>query len=55
MTYYVYYTDDIIGHVLKEFQYEEDAREYADELKKVRDTITFKIIKGFEITDDEYV
>jgi hypothetical protein len=55
MTYYVYYTDDTIGHVLKEFQYEEDAREYTEELKKTKAQINFKIIKGFEITDDEYV
>ena len=55
MTYYVYYTDDTIGHILKEFDYEEDAREYVEELKKVKVEITLKIIKGFEITDDEYV
>lgn len=55
MTYYVYYTDDTIGHILKEFEYEEEAREYAEELKKIRTEITFKIIKGFEITEDEYV
>jgi hypothetical protein len=55
MTYYVYYTDDTVGHVLKEFNCEYDAREYTEELKKSREDLSFKIIKGFEITDDEYV
>jgi hypothetical protein len=55
MTYYVYHTDDSIGHILKEFESEEDAREYVEGLKITKAEIIFKIIKGFEVTEDEYV
>ncbi len=55
MNYYVYYSDDIIGHSIREFDDENDAREYAFELTSSDPNVLVKIIKGFEITDDEYV
>ncbi len=55
MSYYVYYADDTIGHSIREFDDENDAREYAFELTSSDPNVLVKIIKGFEITDDEYV
>ena len=55
MSYYVYCTDDTIGHSIREFDEENDAREYAFELTSSDPDVLVKIIKGFEITDDEYV
>jgi hypothetical protein len=55
MNYYVYYSDDTVGHSIREFQGEDEAREFAFELVSSDPAISLKIIKGFEITDDEYV